>query len=58
MGALTQLWGGTMPQAASLNGGYLIPWARVGSMRKDARDPATGEKLWDWLEEQVKEISD
>ncbi|KAI5115497.1 hypothetical protein M0805_000110, partial [Coniferiporia weirii] len=30
LGALTQLWAGTMPEAATYNGKYLIPWARVG----------------------------
>ena len=58
MGALTQLWGGTMPEAASMNGEYLVPWARVGPVRKDVRDPKAGEELWKWLEEQVKDIRD
>jgi len=53
-GALTQLWGGTAPEAASLNGKYLIPWARIGLPHKDTLDPTTGAKLWEWLEEQVK----
>lgn len=56
MGALTQLWGGTMPDAASHNGGYLIPWARVGPMNKNARDPEVGQQLWKWFEEQIKDI--
>ncbi|KAI5117265.1 hypothetical protein M0805_000996 [Coniferiporia weirii] len=56
MGALTQLWAGTMPETAAYNGKYLIPWARVGEPRKDTQDPETGVKLWDWLEEQVKDV--
>ncbi|KAH8115056.1 NAD-binding protein [Phellopilus nigrolimitatus] len=55
-GALTQLWGGTTPETAELNGKYLIPWARLGEPRADTQDPKTGEQLWDWLEEQVKDI--
>ncbi|GLB38370.1 putative NAD-P-binding protein [Lyophyllum shimeji] len=55
-GALTQLWGGTSKEGAELNGKYLIPWARIGSPRPDAQDPVVGEKLWDWLEEQVKNV--
>ncbi|KAH8115060.1 NAD-binding protein [Phellopilus nigrolimitatus] len=55
-GALTQLWGGTMPETADLNGKYLIPWARLGEPRADTQDPKTGEQLWDWLEEQVKDV--
>ncbi|KAH9933815.1 uncharacterized protein B0H18DRAFT_1115186 [Fomitopsis serialis] len=54
-GALTQLWAGTMPEALEHNGGFLIPWARVGECRKEAYDDALGEKLWTWLEEAVKD---
>lgn len=53
-GALTQLWAGTSPEAASLNGKYLIPWARVGTPRSN--DPELGKELWTWLEEQVAGI--
>ncbi|OBZ73531.1 hypothetical protein A0H81_06417 [Grifola frondosa] len=31
LGALTQLWGGTMPETLAYNGKFLIPWARVGA---------------------------
>lgn len=55
-GALTQLYAGTTPDAVELNGKYLVPWARVGPTRRDARDPKVGEALWEWLEEQVKDI--
>ncbi|KAJ7642051.1 NAD-P-binding protein [Roridomyces roridus] len=53
MGALTQLWAGTMKAAEGLNGGWLIPWARIGTMPPAAADPAAGKALWTWLEEQV-----
>ncbi|KDQ12680.1 hypothetical protein BOTBODRAFT_56500 [Botryobasidium botryosum FD-172 SS1] len=53
-GALTQLWAGTSPEGADFNGKYLIPWARIGTIPRGADDPALGEKLWDWMEEQVK----
>ncbi|GLB42629.1 putative NAD-P-binding protein [Lyophyllum shimeji] len=55
-GALTQLWGGTSKEGAELNGKYLIPWARIGSPRRDALDPVLGKQLWEWLEEQVQNI--
>lgn len=55
-GALTQLYAGTAPEAIELNGKYLVPWARVGPPRKYTRDPKLGEALWEWLEEQVKDI--
>ncbi|PCH33230.1 NAD(P)-binding protein [Wolfiporia cocos MD-104 SS10] len=54
-GALTQLWAGTMPETLDYNGKFLVPWARVGQCRKEAYDDAIGERLWNWLEEQVKD---
>lgn len=56
MGAITQLWAGTSPEAVNLNGKYLVPWAREGPVRPETRDVALGEKLWTWLEEQVKDL--
>ncbi|CDO72258.1 hypothetical protein BN946_scf184970.g110 [Trametes cinnabarina] len=53
-GALTQLFAGTMPEALNYNGEFLIPWARLGKCRPEAYDPKVGERLWTWLEEQVK----
>jgi len=53
-GALTQLWAGVSPEGAYLNGEYLIPWARVGQVRPEARDPRIGERLWNWLVEETK----
>ncbi|KAF7978162.1 hypothetical protein HWV62_1344 [Athelia sp. TMB] len=55
-GALTPLWAGTTDAGKDLNGKYLIPWARVGSARPDSQDPEVGQKLWAWLEEQVREF--
>jgi retinol dehydrogenase 12 len=34
----------------------LIPWARIGLAKKEANDPETGKKLWEWLEEQVADL--
>ncbi|KAF8326150.1 hypothetical protein F5887DRAFT_900334, partial [Amanita rubescens] len=56
-GALTQLYAGTMPEAVNYNGKYLYPWARLGESTPASRDPELGEKLWTWLEEQVKDLS-
>ncbi|KAI0791664.1 NAD(P)-binding protein [Abortiporus biennis] len=56
-GALTQLWAGTMPAAVQYNGQFLVPWARPARCREEAYDPDLGKKLWDWLEEQVKEFN-
>ncbi|KAF8347216.1 NAD-binding protein [Amanita rubescens] len=55
-GALTQLYAGTMPEAVNYNGKYLYPWARLGESTPASRDPELGEKLWTWLEEQVKDL--
>lgn len=35
---------------------YLMAYARVGIANSNADDVQTGEKLWTWLEEQVKDI--
>ncbi|KIK99837.1 hypothetical protein PAXRUDRAFT_423419 [Paxillus rubicundulus Ve08.2h10] len=55
-GALTQLYAATSPAAAELGGQYLLPWARIGLSRKDAHDPKLGQVLWEWCEEQVKDV--
>jgi len=54
MGALTQLWAGTMPETLDFNGEFFIPWARKGTCRKEAYDDVIGKRLWSWLEEEVK----
>ncbi|KAH9895862.1 NAD-P-binding protein [Cubamyces lactineus] len=56
MGALTQLYAGTTPEGANLGGEYLIPWARVGRARKETENPEIGRKLWEWLENEVKNV--
>ncbi|PFH47750.1 hypothetical protein AMATHDRAFT_6454 [Amanita thiersii Skay4041] len=55
-GALTQLYAGTSPEGASFNGKYLIPWARIGTATPVSQNPKAGTDLWNWLEEQVKDI--
>ncbi|EJD50485.1 NAD(P)-binding protein [Auricularia subglabra TFB-10046 SS5] len=55
-GAITQLYAGLAPEATDLNGGYLFPFARRGKAHPAVEVPETGTKLWDWLEEQVKDI--
>ncbi|KAF8595286.1 NAD(P)-binding protein [Ceratobasidium sp. AG-I] len=53
-GALTQLWAGTTPDVERLQGKFLIPWAREGDPGAPAKDEAAAERLWAWMEEQVK----
>ncbi|KAH9937969.1 NAD(P)-binding protein [Amylocystis lapponica] len=55
-GALTQLWAGTMPEGAECGGKYLVPVAQMGTPRAATNDPDAGKKLWEWLEEQVKDL--
>ena len=55
-GALTQLYAATAPEALEMNGKFLIPWARVGKVAKAAKDPELARKLWEWCEEQVKDV--
>ncbi|KAI0030924.1 NAD(P)-binding protein [Vararia minispora EC-137] len=56
MGALTQLYAGTAPEAAGMNGEFFKPWARVAIARKEAVDPEAGAKLWSWMEIHTKNI--
>jgi len=56
LGATTHLYAGTAPDAASLNGQYLVLWARLTPAMKDTDDPTAGQTLWDWVEEQVKNV--
>jgi len=53
-GALTQLWAATSPEAATYNGAWFIPWARVGKIGAAAKNSELGTRLWDWIEEQRK----
>jgi len=54
LGAITQLYAGTAPEAAEHNGKFLVPWARVGKHTRASNSPENATRLWDWLEAQVK----
>jgi retinol dehydrogenase-12 len=56
MGALTPLWVGTSPTLEGCNGEFFIPWARRGKPNRCAGDLELGTALWDWMEDQVKNI--
>ncbi|KAF8073741.1 hypothetical protein FPV67DRAFT_1479100 [Lyophyllum atratum] len=55
-GAVTQLWAGTSAEGATLNGKYLVPWARIGTPMATTQDPELGKQLWTWAEEQVANV--
>ncbi|KAI5892224.1 NAD(P)-binding protein [Schizophyllum commune H4-8] len=56
MGALTQLRAGTDPAAAEWNGKYMTCWARLYPNSPSADNEAEAKGLWEWLEDQVKDI--
>ncbi|KAI9717899.1 MAG: hypothetical protein M1812_004426 [Candelaria pacifica] len=60
MGALTELFAGFSDQVGS-EGQYVIPWGRVGCVRKDIKDgytqQGTGSKLWELLEGEVAQYA-
>ncbi|KZT70280.1 NAD(P)-binding protein [Daedalea quercina L-15889] len=58
LGAFTQLWAATSPEGVDFGGKYLIPWARMGTAKKETEDPELAKKLWDWLEEQIRKHQD
>ncbi|KAI0708181.1 NAD(P)-binding protein [Cerioporus squamosus] len=53
-GAITPLYAGTAPEALAYNGKYLRPWARPGDPSPAALDSREQERLWVWLEAQLK----
>jgi NAD(P)-dependent dehydrogenase (short-subunit alcohol dehydrogenase family) len=55
-GVVTQLYAGTHPDGAKLNGKYLMPFARVVPVRPETLDKQTGLQLWDWLEKQIENV--
>ena len=55
-GMLTPLFAAASPDAKDLNGAFLLPWARVGPAGRGMDDAKLGEELWNWLEEQVKDV--
>jgi len=55
-GALTQLWAATSPEGLALNGKALGPWCRVRPEIPRAEDDKLGDRLWEWLEEQVNDL--
>ncbi|KAL5519884.1 hypothetical protein ACEPAG_1544 [Sanghuangporus baumii] len=57
LGALTPLYAGTSPETLDSNGAFFVPWARrTESACPGSDDPQKAEELWNWLEEQVKDI--
>ncbi|KAG6856470.1 hypothetical protein H0H87_004049 [Tephrocybe sp. NHM501043] len=54
MGALTHLYAGTTTEYTDLNGKFLIPWARLGVASAAAQNPELGQRLWSYLEKEVK----
>ncbi|KAH9041505.1 NAD(P)-binding protein [Lactarius deliciosus] len=55
-GAITSLYAGTAPTAGELNGKHFTVWARLAVPSKKALDAELAKKLWEWCEEQVKDI--
>ncbi|KAI0682439.1 NAD-P-binding protein [Cytidiella melzeri] len=57
MGALTQLYAGTMPEALQYNGEFMVPWARVGKAQALVYDAEVGKKLWEWFADEIKPVT-
>ncbi|KAH9932807.1 NAD(P)-binding protein [Epithele typhae] len=53
LGALPQLYAGTMPEALKHSGEFFVPFARLVAHKSDVYDDAVGRLVWDWLEEQI-----
>ncbi|KAK7203666.1 hypothetical protein BZA70DRAFT_283103 [Myxozyma melibiosi] len=61
LGGLTELYAGLAPETADYNGGYVVPFGRKGSVvsyvKKGLTSEGTGAKLWEILEEEVKDFA-
>jgi len=55
-GAITSLYAGAAPDAGDFNGKYLTAWARLTLPHPKTLNVDTQKKLWDWCEDQVKDI--
>ncbi|KAH7879400.1 NAD(P)-binding protein [Lentinula edodes] len=55
MGAVTQLFAATAPEASQYNGKYLRPWARLGEPHPLTKDETEQKKMWDYCMAVVKE---
>ncbi|KAF8480432.1 NAD(P)-binding protein [Russula ochroleuca] len=55
-GAITPLYAGTTTIAGDFNGKYLTAWTRLSLPHPKALNRDTEKKLWDWCDEQVKDI--
>ncbi|KAI0630120.1 NAD-P-binding protein [Trametes polyzona] len=53
-GAVSPLYAAAAPEAAACNGKYIQPWVRIAQPNPFALDAAEQDKLWAWLEDQVK----
>ena len=56
MGALTQLYAGTMPETRDAGGKWFIPWAREAKPHKPTEDAELAGKLWEWLDAECKKF--
>ncbi|EIN10118.1 NAD(P)-binding protein [Punctularia strigosozonata HHB-11173 SS5] len=54
LGAYTQLYAATSPEAARQNGKYFYPWARTTDPAQGTFDEREQDKIWDFCEEAVK----
>ena len=53
-GAWSSLWAVSSPDfTREKSGGYVVPYAKMGTPSKFAQDSQLAEKLWAWTEEQL-----
>ncbi|KIJ39325.1 hypothetical protein M422DRAFT_257937 [Sphaerobolus stellatus SS14] len=54
MGALTQLYAGTMPEAGNEPGGYFIPWARVSEQKPRLKNVELQMRFKEWVDAELR----
>ncbi|KIJ34238.1 hypothetical protein M422DRAFT_263732 [Sphaerobolus stellatus SS14] len=58
MGALTQLYAGTMPEAGNVPGGYFILWARLAEQQPRFKNEELQKKFKEWVDTELRAFAE
>ncbi|KIJ39333.1 hypothetical protein M422DRAFT_257945 [Sphaerobolus stellatus SS14] len=58
MGALTQLYAGTMPEAGNVPGGYFIPWARLAEQQPRFKNEELQKRFKEWVDAELRAFTE
>ncbi|KIJ39343.1 hypothetical protein M422DRAFT_257960 [Sphaerobolus stellatus SS14] len=58
MGALTQLYAGTMPEAGNVPGGYFIPWTRLAEQGPRFKNEKLQKRFKEWVDAELRAFAE